>query len=359
MIYNGVSKIRAAEEQLKRAIVLFFKNEDPISTHTLASAAQEILESLGKRQGITSLKQQVVNQADESRRGQFINAMNDAKNAFKHADRDPDGITKLNPEYTELVLWDAVNLFYKVTQQKIPAFVVYDLWIYSRYPEMRDFTPEIEKLYKDTLNGHSYQKEHFLDMISKLENELKKNIKPHEEILHFNNKNFGPPAIFLDPYTKVWNVLFPLNGERPDKAEEEVMINFYLTGVWASGESPDCMAGQIAGQMTRDKDRLIGFPFIAPDNITRKPAHFIWSFDPQKDHADVFISKVLPIEDGALSIIYRKRIMGSGKMLEENINAWLLQDLQSNFGISKEIGNTGMDESWVGYLKNKRIPQGN
>ncbi len=96
MHINGVSKIHAAKEQLKTAIDLFFHDGDPVSTHTLACASQEIIESLGKIQGLKSMKIKTLEEVGEDKRKVFFKAMNEAKNSFKHADRDPHKTTKLN-----------------------------------------------------------------------------------------------------------------------------------------------------------------------------------------------------------------------------------------------------------------------
>jgi hypothetical protein len=44
-----ISKLDAAKRQLKTAINLYFSYGDPVSIHTLASAAREILYDLNKK----------------------------------------------------------------------------------------------------------------------------------------------------------------------------------------------------------------------------------------------------------------------------------------------------------------------
>jgi hypothetical protein len=47
-----VSKTDAAKRQLETAIRLWFFSADPVSIHTLAAAAHQILHDLGKKRGV-------------------------------------------------------------------------------------------------------------------------------------------------------------------------------------------------------------------------------------------------------------------------------------------------------------------
>lgn len=47
-----ISKIDAAKRQLETAITLYFQNGDPVSIHTLAAAAYDVLHALCKVRGI-------------------------------------------------------------------------------------------------------------------------------------------------------------------------------------------------------------------------------------------------------------------------------------------------------------------
>src|SRR3990172_99317 len=50
----NISKFNAAERQLKEAIRLVIQGRDPISTHTLACSAHQILYDLAQKHGISS-----------------------------------------------------------------------------------------------------------------------------------------------------------------------------------------------------------------------------------------------------------------------------------------------------------------
>jgi hypothetical protein len=64
MKYDDIDKIQAAESQLRTAIELFFNERDSISIHT-HGAAHEILENLGKKLEIKSMR---LNALDSIRR---------------------------------------------------------------------------------------------------------------------------------------------------------------------------------------------------------------------------------------------------------------------------------------------------
>ena len=46
-----LTKLDAARRQLETAVRLYFHEGDPVSTHTLAAAAYNVLRALNKRQG--------------------------------------------------------------------------------------------------------------------------------------------------------------------------------------------------------------------------------------------------------------------------------------------------------------------
>ena len=50
-----LSKLDAMQRQLDTAIHLWFAEADPVSIHTLASAAHELLHALYKKQGLSGL----------------------------------------------------------------------------------------------------------------------------------------------------------------------------------------------------------------------------------------------------------------------------------------------------------------
>jgi hypothetical protein len=97
-----ISKLNAAQRQLRTAITLWFNNGEPVAIHTLACAAYEILHSISKRRDPTrpSLLFDSDRIKDEYRR-EWVDRMKKEYNFFKHADRDGDTVIEFNPELSE------------------------------------------------------------------------------------------------------------------------------------------------------------------------------------------------------------------------------------------------------------------
>ncbi len=352
MKYSDISKLQAAESQLKTAIELFFKERDSISIHTLASASQEILEVLGKKKGIKSERLKMLEMYKPEERGKVHNKLWYHKNFFKHADQNPNGITILNPEYTELVIWDAVRLYFFITKKKVPAFLIYDLWMYSKKPELYKLSLEQEELYKKTLadNGNNHQnKLNILNMIAVAEKELRKNIKPDQQLLFYDNKEYILKELAFDSNTKVWNCFYTLNKQGIDTPEEVIILNFFIENLWA-----DTFTTEYVAKLFVDKnEKVIGFPFTAPDGVTGKPAFFIISLRQNSGGFYLDITKISSIKNSVFSITYSKEVQKGDTELKMNVDKLVLQDLGSGTGATEMIGNTGIDESWIDYLNTK------
>jgi macrodomain Ter protein organizer (MatP/YcbG family) len=87
-----ISKLDAARRQIETAVILYFHEGDPISIHTLAAAAYDVLRDVNKaRDGPPMIKDWMTDYVKPESRTDLINAINAAQNFLKHADRDPDG----------------------------------------------------------------------------------------------------------------------------------------------------------------------------------------------------------------------------------------------------------------------------
>lgn len=87
-----VTKLDAATHQLTTAIWLYFEDLDPISVHTLACAAAEVLDQLCAHRGVRSVRQELLDLVRTDKRKEVSRALNAARNFFKHADTDPDEV---------------------------------------------------------------------------------------------------------------------------------------------------------------------------------------------------------------------------------------------------------------------------
>lgn len=85
MAGQKVTKLEAARCQLATAIRLYFDDNDPISVHTLARAAAEIIDRLCEANGTPSQRKVMLDSIVPDRKKEVIDALNKAGNFFKHA----------------------------------------------------------------------------------------------------------------------------------------------------------------------------------------------------------------------------------------------------------------------------------
>src|SRR5262245_3695852 len=86
-----VGKLDAGRRQLVAAIRMFFREHDPVVTHTVASAGAAVISDLLARQsGIGILRNSAM--VREEFRAEVARAVRKAENFLKHADRDPTSI---------------------------------------------------------------------------------------------------------------------------------------------------------------------------------------------------------------------------------------------------------------------------
>lgn len=126
-----VEKLDAARRQLETAVRLYFSESDPVSIHTLTSAAYQILSDVNRaRGGSPMLKEQIPTWVRPDATEESKKRLNEAANFFKHADRDHDGVLEFVPGQTELLLYDAVRKYRELTGESVPILGVYDAWFW-------------------------------------------------------------------------------------------------------------------------------------------------------------------------------------------------------------------------------------
>jgi hypothetical protein len=86
----NLSPLSVARSQLLTAIDIFFSRGDPISVHTLAGAAREILESLCRLDGIEPMTDFILKDHPTKARKDIWIAMNLYRNCFKHRGKTPE-----------------------------------------------------------------------------------------------------------------------------------------------------------------------------------------------------------------------------------------------------------------------------
>ncbi len=124
-----VSKLDAARRQMETAVRLYFSEADPVSIHTLTSAAYELLSGINRAKGGSPmLKEQVPTWVRPDAKDEAKRRLNEATNFFKHADRDHDGVLDFSLGPTELLLYDACRKYRELTGETVPLLAVFDVW---------------------------------------------------------------------------------------------------------------------------------------------------------------------------------------------------------------------------------------
>ncbi len=145
-----LTKKEVGERQLNAAVRLFFQREDPVSIHTLVSAAHEILEVLtrGARDFEILFESSLIK---PEKKKEFIGLFTKAQNFFKHASSDASKTIEFAPFQTEVMLFDCVRMYMHLTGQKTPEVHVYNVWFIMSYPEyfnyLRDPNDPLFKMY--------------------------------------------------------------------------------------------------------------------------------------------------------------------------------------------------------------------
>jgi hypothetical protein len=126
-----ISKLDAARRQLETAVRLYFSEADPVSIHTLTSAAYQVLSDLNRvRGGTPMLKEQLPSWVRPDATDKVKHKLNEATNFFKHADRDHEDVLEFRQETSELFLYDAVRKYRELTGETVPVLGVYDIWFW-------------------------------------------------------------------------------------------------------------------------------------------------------------------------------------------------------------------------------------
>ena len=130
-----ISKLEAAERNLREAIILFFQKRDPVAIHTLAAASQQVLRDLAMAvmpEYIGFLHDHPGLRQDLST--EWKRLLNEPRNFFKHADKDVSALIDFDEILNEILLIDAVAIRAQVTTEPHLESSVYAAWFELKYP---------------------------------------------------------------------------------------------------------------------------------------------------------------------------------------------------------------------------------
>ena len=130
IVAYDLTKIDVAEQLIISAVRQFFEDAHPVPVYVLASAAREILTTIGDKTGVKTVLHAIAD-----RRGPTLKNM--AREAhmfagfFKHADRDPAGKLHFSEHEVDSVLAMACQDFGRITRGMPIEAQIFELWIYA------------------------------------------------------------------------------------------------------------------------------------------------------------------------------------------------------------------------------------
>jgi hypothetical protein len=130
-----ISKIDAAKRQLETTIDLYFHSGDPVSIHTLAAASYDVLHGLCKAKDIKSFVKNI-DMIREEKRKDYLDMMNEPQNFFKHANHDQNKLYEFRTATTDFFIWDACQMYQKITEETVKPFYIFVLWFYVQNPDV-------------------------------------------------------------------------------------------------------------------------------------------------------------------------------------------------------------------------------
>jgi hypothetical protein len=133
--FHTISKLEAAERQLRQVVRLFFQRGDDVAVHTLAAAAYRITSDLCNLKGIKREFEGSLILEEMGVRGEALVAMREPQNFFKYADKDPQGTVQFNPMLSVCLILSAVQYFYLITGKQFPEGQVFRVWFFLKFPD--------------------------------------------------------------------------------------------------------------------------------------------------------------------------------------------------------------------------------
>ena len=129
-----LDKISIARTQLLTAIDLFFEDGDPVSIHTLAGAAQEVLAKLCLVAGTPPFSVDAQQAFPHLGAKEVHSAFSIYKNAFKHMDRDDTAaLSAFSERENDALIFVACTDYARLCRRFPLKIHVFTAWFYAVY----------------------------------------------------------------------------------------------------------------------------------------------------------------------------------------------------------------------------------
>lgn len=144
-----IDKLKTAEDQLRTAIDLFFNEQSPVAIHNLTHASHEILDSLCNHRGLEGgiIREGFKKYIKPEHHKTVHDKVMEAKNFFKHADRNPEDVLVWNSKVSEYFIWDAISLYSRLTgEYKLAEFIIFSLWFRMNHEDLWENSLPLDNL---------------------------------------------------------------------------------------------------------------------------------------------------------------------------------------------------------------------
>jgi hypothetical protein len=125
-----LSKIDVAAAHIRTAVRLFFEDAHPVPIYTLASAARELLTTIGDRAGVETILHSIAKKQN-IKVGEMAKHAHEFASFFKHADRDPTATVTFVETEVDPVLVLACHDFGRIAKGMPVEAQVFEAWIYA------------------------------------------------------------------------------------------------------------------------------------------------------------------------------------------------------------------------------------
>ena len=159
-----LNKTNVARRQLETAIELFFREQDPVSIHTLTAAAYEVLADVARGRGQRmNLAEQLETLFPEEVANKLARLMRKPQNFFKHAERDVNASITFKPKQTADLLLDACTKFPEIAGYSTSAMTVFVYWYvinndlpYKMTADQKSAFENLEKAFRESPRHEFY-----------------------------------------------------------------------------------------------------------------------------------------------------------------------------------------------------------
>lgn len=172
------------------------------------------------------------------------------------------------------------------------------------------------------------------------------------EVITFLNKDFKLLSTEFTEDTKVWSSFFVPSGQNEDAPDDEIILNFYLSGLWAEADvSAETMSEKQAKSFG---DKLIGVPFAIVESHTGRPSYFMtaYAYFPEEKAGSLYVAKISSIDGSVYQILYIKKIVGdSEKEVKDKATKLYNEGLDPKDVLYEKLDKLNIEDGWIEYLK--------